>query len=51
MNTHTEYRVIPGQSLCDKCRQYLTEIVKEVENEEEQRDFQNENHPMAGDSP
>ena len=51
VNTHTEYRVIPGQSLCDKCRQYLTEIVKEVENEEEQRDFQNENHPMAGDSP
>ena len=50
VNTHTEYRVIPGQSLCGKCNQYLSEIVKETEDEEEQRGSENENHPMAEDS-
>ena len=49
VNKNTEYRVIPGQSLCEKCNGYMSELVKETEDEEEQRGSRNENHPLEQD--
>jgi hypothetical protein len=31
---YTDYRVIPGQSLCHPCKKFLTDLVKEAERQE-----------------
>ena len=35
---HTEFRVIPGQSICQKCRQYLTELVRDADSEKQEEE-------------
>ena len=50
---NTDYRVIPGQSLCHECRKFLMELVTEAENQgaEEERGCFSGDLPIQEDSP
>ena len=47
---NTEYRVIPGQSVCYHCRQFLSELVAESEPQEHQEQAE-ERGSFSGDLP
>ena len=34
VHKYTDYRVIPGQSLCQVCKKFLSDLVKEAESQE-----------------
>ena len=62
VKAHTEFNVVPGQSLCQKCDQYLTEVIREAdkpltEGPEDlevgntQRGFEAEDDSLTEDSP
>ena len=47
VKNNTEHRVIPGQSVCQECRQFLMELVTESEHQEQPE----EQSSFSGDLP
>ena len=45
---YTEYRVIPGKSLCLKCNYFLMEIISENEQQQKQLSEENESSQVGG---